>query len=96
MKPADLVSSRLIGVTVYNNQNDSLGTIEDLVIENGRTITALVVSVGGFLGIGESYVALDPSTVVLNEKDGSLRAFVDTSRDNLKNAPKFAYAKKKS
>jgi hypothetical protein len=37
---------------------------------------------------------LDPSTIVLNQKDGKWRAYVDTSKDTLKNAPKFAYNKK--
>lgn len=96
VKPADFMASRLIGSNVYNNQNESLGEIQDLVIDNGRTITGVVVSVGGFLGIGDSYVVLDPSTIVLNEKDGNWRAFVDTTKETLKNAPKFKYAKKQS
>ncbi len=96
IKPADFMTSKLVGANVYNNQNESLGEIEDLVVDNGRAITGVVVSVGGFLGVGESYVVLDPSTVVLNEKDGAWRAFVDTSRDTLKNAPKFKYSKKQS
>ena len=95
VSPAELMSSKLIGTDVYNNQNDELGEIEDLVIKQGQTISGLVVSVGGFLGIGESYVVLDPATVVLNEKDGKWRAFVDTSKDTLKNAPKFSYKKMK-
>ena len=96
VKPADFMASKLIGTNVYNNQNDKLGEIEDLVVENGKSITGVVVSVGGFLGMGESYVVLDPSTVVLNQKDGTWRAYVDTSKDTLKNAPKFTYTKKKS
>lgn len=91
VKPADLTSSKLIGINVYNNQNEQLGEIQDLVIDGGRTISAVVVSVGGFLGLGESYVAVDPSTIVLNDRNGTWRAFVDTSKDNLKNAPKFTY-----
>ena len=55
----------------------------------------VVVAVGGFLGMGESYVVLDPSTIVLNQKDGTWRAYVDTSKDNLKSAPKFTYSKMK-
>lgn len=95
VKPADFMSSRLVGANVYNNQNESLGEIDDLVIENGKTVTGLVVGVGGFLGMGESYVVLDPTTVVLNQKDGTWRAYVDTTKDNLKNAPKFTYTKMK-
>ncbi len=96
VKPADMMSSKLIGVNLYNNQNESLGEIDDLVIDNGKTITGIVAGVGGFLGMGESYVVLDPSTVVLNQKDGTWRAYVDTNKDTLKNAPKFQYSKKKA
>ena len=95
VKPADMMSSKLVGMNIYNNQNESLGEIEDLVIDNGKTITGIVAGVGGFLGMGESYVVLDPATVVLNQKDGAWRAYVDTNKDNLKNAPKFNYTKKK-
>jgi sporulation protein YlmC with PRC-barrel domain len=96
MKPADLMSSKLIGAKVYNNQNESIGNVEDLVIDNGKTISGVVVSAGGFLGLGEHYVLIDPSSIVLNRKDGSLRAFIDTSKENLKNAPKFEYSKNKT
>ena len=95
VKPADVMSTKIVGSDVYNNQSENLGTIEDLVIEDGRTVTGVVVSVGGFLGLGESYVVLDPSTVVLSQKDGNWKAFVDTSKDTLKSAPKFQYSKKK-
>lgn len=96
VKPADIMSSKLVGIDIYNNQNEKLGEVDDLVIENGKTLTGLVVGVGGFLGMGESYVVLDPSTVVLNQKDNTWRAYVDTNKDTLKNAPKFQYTKKKA
>ena len=96
VKPADFMTSNLVGTNVYNNQNESIGEIQDLVVDNGKTVSGVVVSVGGFLGLGGSYVVLDPSTVVLNQKDGNWRAYVDTTKDNLKNAPKFKYTKKQS
>lgn len=96
VKTADLMSSKLVGTNVYNKQNESIGEIEDLVIENGRTITGVVVSVGGFLGMGERYVLLDPASIVLNDKDGKMKAFVDTNKENLKSAPTFKYTKKRS
>ncbi|MEO8318331.1 MAG: PRC-barrel domain-containing protein [Bradyrhizobium sp.] len=96
VKPADFMTTKLLGANVYNNQKEKLGEIEDLAIENGRDVTGVVVSVGGFLGIGESYVVLDPKTVVVSQKDGTWQAFVDTTKDTLKNAPKFSYSKKKS
>jgi sporulation protein YlmC with PRC-barrel domain len=96
VKPADVMSSKLIGTTVYNNKKETVGEVEDLAIENGRTITGVVVSVGGFLGLGESYVVLDPSSVAIHNADGKWAVYVDTDKDTLKNAPKFEYFKKKS
>ena len=96
VKPADLMTTKLLGAVVYNKQKEKLDEIEDLAIEDGRNITGVVVSVGGFLGIGESYVVLDPKTVVVSQKDGTWQAFVDTTKDTLKNAPKFTYSKNKS
>lgn len=96
VKPADVMSSKLVGTTVYNNKNENVGEVEDLVIENGKTLTGVVVSVGGFLGLGESYVVLDPATLAISNKDGKWAVHADTDKDTLKNAPKFEYSKKKS
>ena len=93
VKSADFMTSKIVGTNVYNNQDEHLGEIADLVVENGKTITGVIVSVGGFLGLGETYVVLDPSTVVLNQNDANWKAFIDTSKDNLKNAQKFSYQK---
>jgi sporulation protein YlmC with PRC-barrel domain len=90
-KPAEVTSSRLVGKNLYNNKNETVGEIEDLVIDNGRTVTGVVVSVGGFLGMGERYVVVDPSTIFLHKADGKLKAMVDTDKDALKNAPEFKY-----
>jgi sporulation protein YlmC with PRC-barrel domain len=87
----DLMSSKLIGTDVYNNQKEKIGEIKDLAIENGKTLTGVVVSVGGFLGMGESYVLVAPSSIALNKQDGEWRAYVNTDKDSLKSAPKFTY-----
>lgn len=94
--PTDMVSSKLIGTTVYNNQNDQVGEIKDLVLKNGSTVAGVVVSVGGFLGLGESYVLVDPSSIVVSDKGGTMKAYVDTTKNSLKNEPKFTYDNKKS
>lgn len=93
-KPAEVTSSKLVGKNLYNKQNETVGEIEDLVIENGKTVTGVVVSVGGFLGMGERYVLVDPSTIFLHRADGSLKAMVDADKDAVKNAPEFKYDKK--
>ncbi len=93
-KPAEVTSSKLVGKTLYNKQNENVGQIEDLVIDNGRTVSGVVVSVGGFLGMGERHVLVDPSSIFLHRADGGLKAMVDTDKDALKNAPAFKYDKK--
>ncbi|GJE18863.1 PRC-barrel domain-containing protein [Methylobacterium marchantiae] len=95
VKPADITSSKLIGTNVYNNNKETVGEIEDLVIENGKTVTGVIVSVGGFLGLGERYVVLDPSTISVSNKDNKWAAYVDTDKDTLNKAPSFDYSKKK-
>lgn len=95
VKPADVLSSRLVGTDVYNKQNENLGEIADIVVENGKTVTGLVVGVGGFLGMGERYVLVDPSSVTLTrQNDESWRAVLDTNKDALRNAPTFDYKKR--
>ena len=92
VQPADMTASSLMRTDVYNLQDERLGRIEDLVIGGGREVAAVVVGVGGFLGIGERYAALPPSAVVLTRQpNGSMRAVVDATRDQLRNSPEFKY-----
>ena len=92
VQPADMTATSLMRTDVYNLQDERLGRIEDLVIGGGREIAAIVIGVGGFLGIGERYAALPPSAVVLTRQpNGSVRAVVDATRDQLRNSPEFKY-----
>ena len=56
----EMFSSKLKGLTVYNQKDESIGEISDLAIRNHQ-VDALILSVGGFLGMGEHYVAVSPS-----------------------------------
>ncbi|QND44471.1 PRC-barrel domain containing protein (plasmid) [Rhizobium lusitanum] len=95
IQDSDLVTSKLVGVDVYNKQNEAIGEISDVVIGDGKSVIGIVASVGGFLGIGESYVVLDPSSVALAQDNGTWKAYVDTSKDDLTKAPKLDYSKLK-
>jgi hypothetical protein len=93
VQSVDLLSSRLVGTEIYNVQNEEIGEISDIVIADGKTVIGIVASVGGFLGVGTSYVVLDPASVSLSNSDGTWKAHVDTTRDDLSNAPKLDYDK---
>ena len=51
-------TSKLIGLNVYNDSNESLGSISDLLTDKSGDIKAVVIGVGGFLGVGEHLVAV--------------------------------------
>ncbi len=51
-------SSKLVGLNVYNDSNESLGSINDLLTDKSGDIKAVVIGVGGFLGVGEHLVAV--------------------------------------
>jgi sporulation protein YlmC with PRC-barrel domain len=51
-------ASKVIGLNVYNANDESLGSINDLLMDKGGSIKAAVISVGGFLGVGSHLVAV--------------------------------------
>jgi hypothetical protein len=67
----------------------SIGSVEDLIIDENGRVTAVVISVGGFLGIGSKSVAVAWDQLQI-EYDGS-ELQIDTTRTSLEGAPEFAY-----
>src|SRR5881392_4013294 len=51
-------ASKLVGLNVYNDSNESLGSINDLLTDKSGNVKAVVIGVGGFLGVGEHLVAV--------------------------------------
>jgi len=54
----DWRASKVVGLNVYNGSNESLGSINDLLTDKSGHIKAVVIGVGGFLGVGEHLVAV--------------------------------------
>jgi sporulation protein YlmC with PRC-barrel domain len=67
----DELSSKVVGLDIYNSDNKDIGTIKDIAMDPNGRATAYILSVGGFLGVGEHYVAVNPSDVKVtyNETD---------------------------
>ena len=88
----DRLASRLIGSDIHNNADASIGSISDIVFDENNKVRAFVVSVGGFLGVGNKYVAVDPSVVMISiGDDGRTSVKIDTDKDQLKAAPEYRY-----
>jgi len=56
-------ASKLIGVNIYNEQNDKLGAISEIILEPSGKVTGYVVGVGGFLGMGEHDILVEPGKI---------------------------------
>ena len=97
-QPTDVAASRLMGTDIYNQQDEDIGEIQDVLIADGKTVRAVVLSIGGFLGMGERYVAVEPGSITLmRSEDGRiLRAVVDATKEQLNNAPTFDYSQFRS
>lgn len=57
-QPGQWLASKLIGTTVVSANNESIGDVNDVLMDRGGQSVAVVVGVGGFLGIGEKNVAV--------------------------------------
>jgi len=58
MQPGQIMASKLIGTRVVSTNNESIGDINDVIVDRNGQAVAAVVGVGGFLGIGEKDVAI--------------------------------------
>ncbi|HWM82960.1 MAG TPA: PRC-barrel domain-containing protein [Pseudolabrys sp.] len=92
-KPSDVLARSLIGLNITNPNRETIGEIEDLLISSDGKFSGYIVSVGGFLGMGERYVVVSPPSLRVNysENDKKWTAEMDATKDNLKTAPEFKY-----
>ena len=81
-------ASDVIGKTVLNNQGEKLGKVEDLAldVESGR-IVQVILSTGGFIGIGDTLTAVPPEALHCDAAHKVLH--LDADKDKLAGAPKF-------
>lgn len=96
--------SQLIGLDVYNDKDENIGDINDVILGKDGKIELIVVGVGGWLGMGQHDVALRWEQVRFSEQprkgDGANaeagekpdHAMVNMTKDQLKAMPAFKYA----
>ena len=83
---------QILGETVYNDADEKIGTIEDLIIAPDSRVSYAIVGVGGFLGLGRHDVAIPISQ--LKKPNGKL-VLAGATKDTLKAMPEFEWAKHK-
>ena len=89
---SDLMASKLMGLEVHNRQDEEVGKIADILFNPDLTPRAVVLGVGGMLGISKRQVLVDPAALHITPagdgKEG-LRAQLDTDSKDLQDAPQF-------
>lgn len=91
-QPTDALSSNIVGLNVSDAEGTVFGEIKDLVVTQDE-LSGYIVSVGGFLGIGEKYVIVSPESVNLNYLDDSKswEATMSATKEEIEKAPEFKY-----
>lgn len=84
-----ITASRVMGTNVYNTAGESIGSIEDVMLDKtSNSIMFAVIGFGGFLGIGEKYHAVPWSVLDYDVDRGGY--VVPFSREQLEAAPVYS------
>jgi sporulation protein YlmC with PRC-barrel domain len=81
---------------VYDPSDAKIGEISDVLVSKNGNVEAFIVSVGGFLGIGQKDVAVPFSAVHATQKNGSWYLTMNATKDALKQARGYTYDKAKA
>ena len=83
-------ASKLIGSNIYNENNESIGEVDDIIVPSGGGQPVAVLSVGGFLGIGARLVAVPYERLQWNaERDRWM--LQGATRDSVRGLPEYRY-----
>ncbi len=87
------VKKNFMDKAVYNDNNEKIGTIDDLVMSRNRSGTFAVIGVGGFLGAGTHDVAVPVNRL---KHEGDKLILSGATKDALKAMPEFKYAEREN
>lgn len=87
-------TNAIIGASVKNANKDTVGKIEDAYIDDKGQIRLLVVSVGGFLGVGAKHVSVKWSDIKFMRDDKSVVLMTDWTKDSLKAMPDYKFERR--
>lgn len=84
-----MAASDFIGKRVYTRAGEDIGEVADLIVTDNGAVQAVVLGVGGFLGIGEKDVAVTMQAIEMMPEGDTTRLVVDASKEQLTNAPDY-------
>ncbi len=83
-------ADELIGKNVYGRDNNKIGEVDDVILDGTGQAKQLVVSSGGFLGIGEKQVAIDYTAANWDAQNNRLN-LAGMTREDIGAMPEFQY-----
>ncbi|MCB1448065.1 MAG: PRC-barrel domain-containing protein [Rhizobiaceae bacterium] len=88
---SELTADRLQGARVYGPNNEEVGEVSKLILDNNGQVERIVLDIGGFLGIGERQIAVTPDELnIVRTADGNdFRVYVDSNQATLKAQPEY-------
>jgi sporulation protein YlmC with PRC-barrel domain len=82
-------ASKIVGSSVVNEANETVGSVDDLIVTPNEKAPYAVLSVGGFLGLGTKYVIVPFRSLQMQDKKIVLPG---ATKDALKALPEFKYS----
>ena len=76
---------------VYDNRDNKIGEVNDLLVDNAGKVNAAILGVRGFLGVGEKNVAVAFPSLKVAEKGGKRYLVLDATKEALQAAPGYTY-----
>jgi uncharacterized protein YrrD len=81
---------QILGHSVFNDQNEKIGAVDDIIISPDKTVTYAIIGAGGFLGVARHNVAVRVNQLTV---DGDKLVLPGATKEALKQAPEFEYAR---
>ena len=78
-----------IGKRVYSKAGDDIGEVNDLIMTGDGSIQAVVLGVGGFLGMGEKDVAVSMASIDMAKDGNAVKLVVDGTKEQFNSAPAY-------
>ena len=91
----DMSASAIIGAKVRNENKDSIGKVEDVYLDKDGAVKTVVISVGGFLGVGGKDVAVKWSDIQFGRDDKSVMLTTALTKDALTAMPDYTKAERR-
>jgi sporulation protein YlmC with PRC-barrel domain len=79
----------ILGKAVYNDKNEKIGNVDDLIISPDKSVSYAIIGAGGFLGVGKHDVAIPVNHIKLDNK----LVLPGATKEALKSLPEFQYAR---